>query len=75
MTLSFEAADGYRIDCTQDDLKSAILALQDGEGCWLTEVGKRFPLVLVPPEVPGNYWVRNVRRITVEPAKPSASAP
>jgi DMSO/TMAO reductase YedYZ molybdopterin-dependent catalytic subunit len=68
MRFVFEAVDGYRIEAAREDLTSAIVALQDGEGRWLTEVGKRRPVVLVVPERPGNYWVWNLRRITVEPS-------
>jgi hypothetical protein len=75
MRFVFEAVDGYRIEATHEDLKSAIIALQDGEGHWLAEVGKRRPVVLVVPERPGNYWVRNLRRIVVEPLAESRHSP
>jgi hypothetical protein len=70
MTFTLEAVDGYRITATPADLESAIIALQDGEGHWLTEVGRRWPLKLVPPHATGDYWVRNLVRIMVEPAVP-----
>jgi hypothetical protein len=66
MSMTLVAADGYRITCTRDDLRSAIVALKDGSGRWLAEVGDRSPVRLVPPGMPGNYWVRNVRQIIVE---------
>ena len=68
LDITLEATDGYRIDCTRDDLRSAVVALQDGNGRWLTEVGNRCPLRLVPPHMPGNYWVANLRRIVAQPA-------
>lgn len=67
MKITLEASDGYRIDCKRDDLRSAIVALQDGDGRWLVEVGKRHVLKLVPPHATGDLWVVNLRRIVVEP--------
>jgi DMSO/TMAO reductase YedYZ molybdopterin-dependent catalytic subunit len=75
MKFLLEGADGYRIEAAREDLTSAIVALQNGEGQWLTEVGKRRPVLLVVPERPGNYWVWNLRRITVEPSAESGRAP
>ncbi len=67
MTLRIAAADGYGIGCAREDLKSAIVALKDGEGRWLAEIGDKCPLRLVPPDKPGNYWVMYLTRVTVEP--------
>ena len=69
MKVILEAEGGYGVRCTVDDLKSAVVALQDGEGRWLAEVGERAsPIRLVVPERPGNYWVRDLVLIIVEPA-------
>jgi DMSO/TMAO reductase YedYZ molybdopterin-dependent catalytic subunit len=70
MTLTLEAADGYAIECSPEEMESAIVALQDGEGRWLAETDETCPIRLVPPKKPGNYWIMNLRRITVEPAAP-----
>jgi hypothetical protein len=67
MTITLEAPDNYEADCTRDELRSAIVALKDGNGRWLYEVDPRCPIRLVPPELPGNYWVMNPSCITVEP--------
>lgn len=74
MTVKFEAEDGYAVKCSTEDLKSAILALKDGQGHWLARVGKKCPIRLVPPEKPGNYWVMYLNRVTVEPVAGSASS-
>ena len=74
MIFTLEAVDGYRIRATREQLESAIIALQDGEGRWLTEIGRRRPLKLVPPHATGDFWVRNLDRILVEPAEDSASS-
>jgi hypothetical protein len=66
VTFTLEAVDGYRIQATRDQLESAIIALQDREGRWLAEVGRRRPLKLVPPNATGDYWVRNLNRVIVD---------
>ena len=68
------AADGYAIECTSAQLKSAIIALKDGHGSWLAEVGRRRPVKLVAPNATGDYWVRNLVQINVEPAPESGSS-
>lgn len=74
MRLRLEAQDGYGAEATLDDLKSAIVALKDGEGRWLTQTKEPCPVRLIPPTMPGNYWVMCLNRITVEPlAGPSPS--
>lgn len=67
MMLLLEAADGFTIECTLEDMESAIIAMQDGNGRWLADLDKTRPFKLVPPRKPGNYWVRNLSRITVKP--------
>ncbi len=67
MIVTLEASDGYRVCCPLGDLKSAVVALQDGEGRWLAEVGGESPVRLVPPHKTGDYWVSSLRRIMVEP--------
>ncbi|MFH1111285.1 MAG: molybdopterin-dependent oxidoreductase [Planctomycetota bacterium] len=67
MMITLEAADGYRVQCTREELASAIVALQDGEGRWLAAIGTRRPVRLVPPHKTGDYWVSGLRRILVEP--------
>ena len=74
VTFTLEAVDGYRIRAKRKHLESAIIALQDGEGRWLAEIGRRRPLKLVPPHATGDFWVRNLDRIVVEPAGDSASS-
>jgi len=68
MTVSLEAEDGYKIEVRLEDLKDAIVATKDGEGRWLTETESECVLKLVPPHLPGNFWVVNISRIRVEPA-------
>jgi DMSO/TMAO reductase YedYZ molybdopterin-dependent catalytic subunit len=75
MLLTVEGADGYMVKREREDLRSAIVALKDGDGRWLAEVGDRRPLRLVPPHTTGNYWVSNVTRITVEPVPNSLLGP
>ena len=67
MRLRLEAQDGYAAEATLDDMKSAIVALKDGEDRWLARAGKPCPLRLVPPFKTGDYWIRCLNRITVEP--------
>jgi hypothetical protein len=67
MTVTIEAADGYTRECRRENLGSAILALQDGSGQWLAELDRACPIRLVPPDKPGDYWIMNPARITVEP--------
>ena len=68
------AADGYTIECSGAQLKSAIIALKDGHGSWLAEVGRRRPVKLVAPNATGDYWVRNLVQINVEPVPDSGSS-
>ena len=67
MTVLFEAPDGYKIRCSREELRSAILALMDGSGQWLSELDAAHPIRLVPPDKTGDYWMANPGRITVEP--------
>jgi hypothetical protein len=73
MRLMLEAEDGYKIEATREDMKDAIVALKDGEGRWLLRVDEDCELKLVPPHKPGNFWIMNLTRITVEPAGPAES--
>ena len=74
MSFTLEGPDAYKIDCRRDDLTSAIIALQDGDGRWLADLDKTRPWRLVVPQMPGNYWIMNLHRITVEPAADSRSS-
>jgi len=67
MLLTVESVDGYMVKREREDFQSAIVALKDGDGRWLAEAGNRYPLRLVAPHTTANYWVRNLKRITVEP--------
>ena len=71
MTFTLEAADRYKMQATREDLKSAIIALKDAEGRWLADRNPKRPLKLIPPHKAGDYWIRNLSRITVEPAAES----
>ena len=74
MVILFEAPDGYKMRCSREELRSAILALKDGTGQWLSELDAARPIRLVPPDKTGDYWMANPGRITVEPvadARPS----
>ena len=71
MIFTLEAADRYNKQATREDLKSAIIALKDGEDRWLAERNPKRPLKLIPPHKAGDYWIRNLSRITVEPAPES----
>jgi hypothetical protein len=72
MRLMLEAEDGYKIEATLEDMKDAIVAMKDGEGRWLLRVDEDCELKLVPPHKPGNFWIMNLVRITVEPADSAA---
>jgi DMSO/TMAO reductase YedYZ molybdopterin-dependent catalytic subunit len=72
MMVTLEAEDGYKIEARLEELKDAILAIKDGEGRWLKEAESDCALKLVPPHLPGNFWVVNISRIRVEPADESA---
>jgi DMSO/TMAO reductase YedYZ molybdopterin-dependent catalytic subunit len=67
MDVTLKAHDGYSIRCQLEDLAGAIVAVQDGNGAWLADLDATCPLRLVPPRLPGNYWVQNLTRVTVEP--------
>ena len=67
MNLTMEAADGYEFECGRRDMASAIVAIQDGTGRWLAEIDRTCPVRLVPPRKPGDYWIMNLSRITIEP--------
>lgn len=71
MIVNLEAEDGYAVDARLEDLTGAIVAIKDGQGCWLTETDEKCVLKLVPPHLPGNFWVVNLRRIHVEPTSES----
>lgn len=75
VTLVFEAPDGYKVKCSREELGSAILALQDGGGRWLADLDRARPIRLVPPEKPGDYWMANPGRITVEPLTDAGPSP
>ena len=65
MILTLEAADGYEIEASLADMKDAVVALQNGEGRWLVDLDADLPVKLVPPHLPGNFWVMNPTRIHV----------
>jgi hypothetical protein len=73
MTVSLEAEDGYKTEVEIGELEGAIIAVQDGEGRWLSDTNSDCVLKLVPPHLPGNFWVLNISRIRVEPAGENAS--
>jgi len=73
MKVRLIAADGFTIETTLDELDDAVVALKDGEGRWLGETDAKCPLKLVPPRLPGNFWVMNLCRIQVEPVSADAS--
>ncbi len=73
MKVSIQAADGYTMTCPLEDLESAILGLQDGEGRWLADSDNTRPIRLVPPKKPGDYWIVNPARIIVTPAADAGS--
>ncbi len=68
LSITLAAKDSYEISANRDDLRDAVVALQDGEGRWLVEKDPRCPVRFVPPRVPGDYWLMNLAIITVEPA-------
>jgi hypothetical protein len=68
------AKDGYEMEVTLDDLKDAIIALKNREGQWLSEVERRGHWKLVPPHKPGNFWIVDLERVTVEQGPASAPA-
>lgn len=68
LKITVTAADGWEVNFTREQLESAIIAVQDGQGRWLAELDETCPLRLVPPNLTANYWLMNVCRISVEPA-------
>ena len=68
MTLILEESGGYGKECTLAQAKSAIVAIKDGEGRWLVDLDAQRPLRLILPEMPANYWIRNLALVVVEPA-------
>ena len=68
MNATLSAADGYEIETSLSKLEGAIVALRDMEGRWLADTDANCPLRLVPPLLPGNFWVMNLCRVRVEPA-------
>ena len=71
MMLKLEATDGYSIKTGLEAVESAIIAIQDGDGRWLSEIDAKQPIRLIAPKATGNYWVANIHKITVTP--PSGS--
>ena len=69
LRLEFKAKDGFEMRSTPDVMASALLALKDGKGRWLVDLDEKCPLRLVVPGKPGNYWIMNPIRISVEPAE------
>jgi len=66
MNFTLQGSDGYTKTCTREELNGAIVALQDGEGRRLVDVGRQV-VTLIPPRLTGDYWIRNLQRIDVEP--------
>ncbi len=75
MRVTLEATDGYSKQATLEELKSAIVALQDGDGGWLSQSGNKCPLRLVTPEMPGDYWIMYLSKVTVEPTPGANTQP
>ena len=71
MTFTLEAIDGYTMECQRGDMDSAVIARKDGQGRWLVELDAAAPVRLVPPHKTGDYWIRNLHRIAVEPTSNS----
>ena len=67
MTITLCAADGYTLACDRKDLESAIVALEDGRGRRLIDLDPTCRQRLIAPSQTGNYWVRNLCLIRVEP--------
>lgn len=69
LRLEFKAKDGFEMRSTSEIMASALLALRNGKGQWLADLDEECPLRLVVPDKPGNYWIMNPIRISVEPAE------
>ena len=69
MHATLTAKDGYEVDTALDELADALVAVKDGQGRWLAEVEEGCQLKLVPPHMPGNFWIMNICRIKIEPVK------
>ena len=67
MNVTLTAGDGYEVDTALDELADAVIAVKDGQGRWLAEVEESCRLKLVPPHMPGNFWIMNICRIKIEP--------
>ena len=67
VNVTLTAGDGYEVDTALDELADAVIAVKDGQGRWLAEVEESCRLKLVPPHMPGNFWIMNICRIKIEP--------
>ncbi len=64
-TITAQAADGYAIEVTADELDNAIVALKDS-GEWIAEVSPdKGPIRLVTPQTPANRWIFQLQELQV----------
>jgi hypothetical protein len=57
-------ADGSTRRFSMADLRGALIALKDGEGNWLADMGES-PLRLIPPNLPSSNWLVGPVRISI----------
>ena len=75
MNVTLRAEDTFTRRTTLELLDSAILALEDGQGRALIGIEEDHIVRLVPPHLPGDHWIVNLAKITVEPATSSSVQP
>ena len=69
LRLELKAKDGFEMRSTSEVMATALLALKNGKGEWLAKLEDKCPVRIVVPQKPGNYWIMNPIRISVEPAE------
>jgi hypothetical protein len=57
-------ADGSTRRYSMADLRGALIALKDGDGNWLADLGES-PLRLIPPNLPNSDWLEGPVRISI----------
>ena len=66
-SITAQAADGYAIEVSTDELVDGIVALKDGNDWIVNSDPKSGPIRLVFPATPANRWVFQLTEIIVNP--------
>lgn len=70
----FTLADGSRRRISLSSLRGALIALKDGDGNWLADIGEA-PIRLIAPTLPSSDWVDGPVRITIHGPRPTPTPP